>query len=381
MAAKQMHLLLLFDFLIFSPNIPYKNNDEYMKEDRDYNTSDLIYRKASREQDSQDGKIFTKYMGKKLFKCLSLTKENISPFSIKKQYETFIIKGDAVDNAEEFTCNPKELADFFGKNPDAPNYLTPVFFKKEVLQKYYSDTDSFEVKDGHIKFKNFWLLSIDNDHKDYVCVYLGDLGDYLPFKEQNYWKSFNIGTEGKKISHTNYKRSFLAKFSEPSDPAFLFKNTFKSFQKKWHEKFSWYLFLPLEQGDQHYFSSLRCMIQNTEQEFDHQILSLTKLTIDSINVKKLQEILKRQENKSIVLLAEFAQKTGVDFDIKTLLQSLQGVRSTAVAHRKGTNNRKFMKILNTNHNTLSAYFDETLRDMTAMLKALKNANYEDFTQL
>ena len=46
------------------------------------------------------------------------------------RFEKFIIRLD--DNGKEikFTCDESKLANKFGKNPEAPNFLTRVFFKK-----------------------------------------------------------------------------------------------------------------------------------------------------------------------------------------------------------------------------------------------------------
>ncbi|MEZ5431153.1 MAG: hypothetical protein R3F31_08240 [Verrucomicrobiales bacterium] len=41
---------------------------------------------------------------------------------------------------------PGALANYFGANPDALNFLTPVFFRPEVLAKYYADPGNIRLK-------------------------------------------------------------------------------------------------------------------------------------------------------------------------------------------------------------------------------------------
>lgn len=48
-----------------------------------------------------------------------------------------MIGEDEGGQLHRFNCNPNALADYFGGNPDAPHYLTPVFFRREVLQRYF----------------------------------------------------------------------------------------------------------------------------------------------------------------------------------------------------------------------------------------------------
>ena len=52
----------------------------------------------------------------------------------KKKYLDFIIGLNDDGSEIEYTCNESALANNFGKNRDAPHYLTPVSFKKEVLE-------------------------------------------------------------------------------------------------------------------------------------------------------------------------------------------------------------------------------------------------------
>lgn len=129
-----------------------------------------------------------------------------------------------------YTCNPNELADYFGNNPGAPHYLIPVFFRRDVLTKYYSKPELYSVKDGYLRCGGLWGLRIDNNHEKYVVVYLGDLGRDLPPGERAYWKSFNVTPDGT-ISDVNWKRHFLGQFTDPEKADLVFKLQFNFFQK------------------------------------------------------------------------------------------------------------------------------------------------------
>ena len=133
----------------------------------------------------------------------------VEAFFLALAVPTFIIGEDQDGSSLEYSCDPDELANYFGANPNAPHYVTPVFFRRDVLQKYYEDTDKYAVEDGYLRCGGLWGVRIDNDQPDYVMVFLGDLRRDLPAAERDYWRSFNIAPVGP-MSETAFRRSFLA---------------------------------------------------------------------------------------------------------------------------------------------------------------------------
>lgn len=89
-------------------------------------------------------KTFLFYSEKSTFGC-KLKDCNIWPYNEKKQYIEFIVGVD--DNGRElhYTCDPSKLSNYFGANPDAPHYLTPIFFDSAVLSKYYSNPENIKL--------------------------------------------------------------------------------------------------------------------------------------------------------------------------------------------------------------------------------------------
>ncbi|MGC3833523.1 hypothetical protein [Moritella viscosa] len=362
MAAKQMHLLLFFESTFhFNENF---DKEEIIKKDH------IRYDKYSDSSYVKGYQNFTRVVGKKLFKCQELTESNASPFSLEEEYESFIIEGDEHDSTSH-SCNPSLLANNFGGNPDAPHFLTQVFFSKDVLQKYYNASTEYEISDSTIYKKGYWHLRIDNNSKDYICVFLGDLGKCIPNSEQKYWKSFNIGADDKEMSKTYFERSMLGQWSNPQSPDLIFKGVFERFQNNWFEKFGWYLFLPLNDTDNHCFNTLHCLTKNEQSEFDSQVLSLVKITIDSINVKSIKSVMPSDENGSIKLFTAFIKSKEIDFDAASFLGGLQGVRSSGVAHRRGKTYEKTINRLEIDDNDLITAFDKILEQMTELINTLK----------
>jgi len=76
-----------------------------------------------------------------------------------------------------YSSDPGALSNrIFDKQPTTPDYLTPVFFKKAVLDKYYQQPDKYSVEDGYLRCCGLWGVTMDNHHADKVVIWLGDLG-------------------------------------------------------------------------------------------------------------------------------------------------------------------------------------------------------------
>lgn len=265
-------------------------------------------------------------------------------------YQEFVIGTDAHGRPLKHTCDPDKLANYFGKNPQAPHYLTPIFFRPEVLAKYYAEPQKYTVEDGYLRCGGLWGLQMDNDHTDYVAVFLGDLGRDLSEAERNYWLSFNIPPDGRKLSRTNFQRSFMAVPTDPERHDLVFKSDYIRFRGDFVKAAGWDLFLPLHQDDEHFFTQLRTLAKDNQSEFDSQLLALTKLLVDSLNEN---EIAKRiamppsPSDKGITKLEKFFSARGLvayEPHVK-FLRGLQNLRSTSAAHRKGNNYEKLIEDL------------------------------------
>lgn len=257
-----------------------------------------------------------------------------------EQYQDFIIGSDASGKPIRYTCESDKLADYFGKNPAAPNYLTPVFFRAEVLAKYYADPGKYSVEDGYLRCGSLWGLRMDNDHTDVVVVFLGDLGSELSEAERNYWLSFNIAPEGRKISQTTFKRGFLAEFADPEKPDLVFKHEYNHFNREFREINGWDFFLPLHAHDGHFLTGLRLLSKDNQAEFDSQLIALTKVVVDSLNEKAIANGLTTlaKDEKGITKLEKcFKERGAVGFEPHVkFLRVLQDLRSKSAAHRKGS---------------------------------------------
>lgn len=365
MAMREMNLLIFFDEMIYSDKT-FKELDVSPVNNQIEQGNDFIYNYTSLVSGFIDG--HTKSGGWIMGKCvLRYDKEDYKPdfasYSLKR-YESYAIGYDALGNVIEHTCDKDTLSNYFVPNGNEPLEMTPTFFRKNVLDKYYGNPNKYEVQDGIIDCLGGWSLRIDNNQRDYVVVMLVDLG-YLPYSEQQYWKTYNEPRgDGMGLSRPTFTRWYEGNFCNPSWPDLYFKFQFKIFNEKWTKMFGWSLFLPLTSKDEHYFKTLHCLTEkNNDQDFEKQIGALAKITIDSLNQKelvkgsdgdneKVKELLNRRGVSSLDEL-----KVGIDKlecflyshgeevpEVIKYLRDVQTMRSGLVAHRKTSDQKGLDKI-------------------------------------
>jgi hypothetical protein len=306
---------------------------------------------------------FSRLLGKRLVEPLPKSKSGFWGFAeeVDKKYVDFIINVDENGDEETHTSNPDALANYFGANPEAPNYLTPVHFRKQVLDKYYQQPSKHSVEDSMLWCGTLWSLQIDNHHHDKVCAWLGDLGRDLPYQEQLHWRAYNIPPQGG-VSETYFKRQILAQFTDSERPEHLFATQYRRLQEECENCLDWQLLLPLDAGDEYYIKCMRIPATDEQRDFDELVLGLTKLLIDSLNEKELNKLIPEEDLPNIkgsisrleaVLKANSVEGAGPQI---AFLRKLQNLRSSSSAHRKGSNYRKIATDFGVDDESLSTVF-------------------------
>lgn len=143
-----------------------------------------------------------------------------------KQYTSFIAQDWKHNQVRECSCDPGQLGNYFVKS-DLPFETSPAFFRPEVLLKYKSDPDKYQIVGRSIYCRGTWSLkSYDINDAGQVHAYLCYLS-HLPYAEQLYWKSFNEMPKST-ISVRAYKSDFLAQWDDSPDPLASLKQRLQS---------------------------------------------------------------------------------------------------------------------------------------------------------
>lgn len=327
-----------------------------------------------------------------------LGKDVIKPYSKPESHEwssekdqndflDFIIGRDENGKEIKSNCQPSKLSNYF-VDKGTTHFLTPTFFKRELLQKYYSEPKKYDTSEGSIKYLNFWRIEIDLTEENLIQVYLGDIGRNLPFNEQLHWRQFNVVPKGK-ISNHRYKRDFLAEFASPEleeAPILHFKQAFETLQERFKLLNEQVLFKDLAKDDQHLFSTLHIPVTDEWKELDEQILALAKVTTDSFNYKPISKLTGKKigdigiNGKPIKgLLALFYEFLSITIENEDYINSLitpfnmvQSLRSSSVAHRKSKELDKTLKKYKLDKLSNEQKFKTIIIELTKSIKAISN---------
>lgn len=362
-SAKQMALLLFFDIRTkFSGSLSENGVRKFSKTIKE---DGLFFGIWGDEMRHTETTTYSVLMGKKVILPKPVETCGYDPYTNKeeREYVDYIIGIDEYGEQKTYTSNPALLADYFGANPDAPHYLTPVFFKKEVLQRYLSHPEIYSVEDGYLRCQYLWGVKMDNHHKEYVSVYLGDLGRDLPAQEQAHWKQYNVAID-EGLSSISFKRDFLCMFTEPEISDLKFKSKFERFRADWKKKYHWEFFLPLTEKDEYNFKTLHLPMTGSQEEFDHLILALVKTIIDSLNEKEIVKQIKNHDDLKggISKLEQWFSELELpnyQQQIK-FLRDLQELRSTGTGHRKGRGYEKIANVFSLEEANYIDVFDQIL---------------------
>lgn len=278
----------------------------------------------------------SRFIGKKIyFPYNDPSKTNFGNFRrINEDYETFIIRTDENDEQIIHSCDPEKLDKFANVG-----FLTPISFKREVLDKYREDP-KYEISAGHVRCGDLWHLTIDTGNPEKVCVFLGDLGEQLHYPEQQHWRHYNIASSGG-MSEWFFKWQHGNLVEDTPSPEFLFIDKYKETKQKWKKALGWEIFKDLSMEDAHALSTIS--IPNSQNDMDIMILTITKCLCDSINTgaTELSKHINSKEKKSgrlgsITVLDRYLVSKNVMRSrfINKWMKNIQAVRSAGSAHIK-----------------------------------------------
>jgi len=378
LAIKEMHLTVMFDCRETSS---YSLQDLGIQDGKGSTHRDGLSAYSIGYGDIEglsNGRGFSRLLGKRLFPPFPKEKSGFWGFAPNEPKKSvgFVIGLDEHGGEIINSSNPGQLSDYFGANAGEPNYLTPVHFKKEVLNKYYQQPNKYSVEDGYLRCGALWGMTMDNHHADRVVAWLGDLGRDLPYEEQLHWRSFNIPPSGG-VSKVFYKRQILAEFADSDQPEHVFKYRYRDLSETCREALGWPLLLPLAKEDAHFLDVVRVPATDEQKDFDELILGLTKILVDSLNEKELNHLIPlteaEQTKGSISRLEKVLSLKGVAGFEKHIkfLRELQNLRSSSTAHRKGANYRKIAAELDLDSQSLRTVFEGVLGKGIEFLKFLE----------
>lgn len=233
------------------------------------------------------------------------------------------------------------MANFFGSNPNAPHFLTPVFFDIKVLDKYKNDPRNYVIEDSNIKYLSHWSIPFNINPEMKVSVWLGDLGR-IPYEEQKHWKAFNIKPQGKmnsKFIDMQLKGIWIDATRIESELVAILDH-FNAIIKN---DFGDVIFNFLSDTDKEIYNTFMLPTNYSIPEYQSFLMKLNKLAIESINTEVIKSVMKEdyerefeeKKNSTIIQLGVFLKYIKIDENekIAIALKKAYNSRNTLSAHK------------------------------------------------
>ena len=224
------------------------------------------------------------------------------------------------------------------------DYLRSVFFKPDVLEKYYNDPERYEVdiKRGSVGCKWQWNLFIARTKSGTIHAWLGDIA-LLPASVQQHWQAFATLDDGgppeARVRRDLYNERV---YEEDLSPIARLKAAIAIVNKAAIERFGYPLYASIDPTHEQSIKVLRVPANNSMRAFQEQILALAVLTVDHINATMLDKtkITGPESEGPLNRMARvYAGLSETSFEsAKEALGGLfaiQSLRSTVAAHRTG----------------------------------------------
>jgi hypothetical protein len=275
-----------------------------------------------------------------------------------KQYATFKILDWKNERQIETSCAPEFLSNYFEKErTDKPFEISPTFFRPEVLMRFKSDPEKFDLTDRTIGCRNAWYLkTYDINEVGQVHTYIGYLAN-LPYEEQLYWQSFNEWPKGP-ISKRAYENDFEGQFSSEYDPLHMIKYKIRQLDEKSPD---WWK----ARGDT-LLDAARYPATDSTSEWGDEILALDQLLVEGFLSKSLRHLAEAagrtldKQWQSIRLLQDLLEARGLTLEeARTVMEPLailHALRSKLKGHGAPAERMAAAKRARTEHGTLRAHF-------------------------
>ena len=232
------------------------------------------------------------------------------------------------------TCDPEQLGSYFDKDDTRLHYLTPVYFKREVLQPYAAEPGKYALSATRLSCLGLWGVDISFNSAGLVEVYLGDLGCKLPAAEWGHWKSYNVPPRGK-MDEGRFRRDFLNQPANSKDPVGDLQRARARAAGVSEALLGSPVWKPLPADAQAEFESFVGPLSDSPAALGQALLVLTKTLVDGIDPAPLKKFLVSYEKdeRSLSLLGRFSEALGGDSELIAVFRKLQGFRSAGgVAH-------------------------------------------------
>ncbi len=285
-----------------------------------------------------DASAFSNVMGKYVVEgTVTARVRRIEARNTDKNYVEYVYGVDSgTGEMRRHTCNPGMLGDY--ADSSRLHSMTPVYFSREVLNRYASEPSRYKVTAGRIWCLDLWGLDISTNTAGLIEVYLGELGA-LPEGEQTHWLAHNVPPEGE-MDEGRFRRDFLNQSVGSPDPVGDLRRARRRAAEATGALLGSPVWRDLDSQAATEFEALLGPTSNDPSALTAPTITLTKSLVDGMDPAPLKMYLGGSEpgEKSIALLRRLLSSLGDTEDAGEVFAALQAFRSAGgVAHLRGSN--------------------------------------------
>lgn len=269
---------------------------------------------------------------------------------------------------------PNERTTWEGAGRD--NFLTPVIFRREVLDCYLNDSRHYTVTDRQVQAGNMWSIPIAITERGNVQVWLGDLGR-ISDTAQHHWRRYNIADDDG-VPAWRIAQDLKAQFVEPPRTEPL--DRLRAAVQRCNEAAMRYcgqpLYAEIEGLSADRVQTLRVPLNPSLPAFQDQVTTLAIMVTEHLNTDFLKAAGAPAEQGTLSRLAAWlqAETKATAEDAKAMtggLYAVQAIRSKAGgAHRGGSSGIAALARAEIDLDDLPAGFEQLVVRVTDSLEAV-----------
>lgn len=269
---------------------------------------------------------------------------------------------------------PNEKTTWEGAGRD--NFLTPVIFRREVLDYYLNDPRHYTVTERQVQAGNMWSIPIAVTDRGNVQVWLGDLGR-ISDSAQQHWQRYNIADDDGAPTW-RIEQDLKAQFADPprTEPLDQLRAAIQRCNKAALRYCGQPLYAEVEGLSADRVRTLRVPLNPSLPAFQDQVTTLAIMVTEHLNADFLKAAGAPAGQGTLSRLAAWlqAETKAPAEDAKAMiggLYAVQAIRSKAGgAHRGGSSGQEALARAEIDLDNLPAGFERLVVRVTDSLEAV-----------
>jgi hypothetical protein len=259
------------------------------------------------------------------------------------------------------------------------NFLTPVFFRPEVLDYYLSDPRHYKVDAVQVAAGGMWSIRIARTERGNIQVWLGDLG-LISDRAQDHWRQFNISDDDA-VPEWRERRDFKAEWVETPRGGSV--ERVRQAIEECNEVAAAYYGVPLyaavEGMNKSRLGAMHTPLNSSLPAFQQQVTSLAILVGDHVNADFLTTVGVPKGGSPLNRMAEWLEgalsvSREQARDLIGGLYAVQAIRSEAgAAHRAGERANEVLSRAGVDPDDLPAGFDTLAEGAARSIENVRDA--------